>query len=181
MARHRFGVGGYGYFAEPLPPLVADLRAALYGHLAPIATRMAADLGAATRYPAEHAAYRRLCHAAGQTKPTPLLLHYETGGYNCLHRDLYGPLVFPLQAVVMLSRPGVDYGGGEFLLVENQPRQQARGEAIQPDQGEMLIFPVFERPVAGARGWRRAAMRHGVSRLRWGERYTLGLIFHDAA
>jgi uncharacterized protein len=181
MARYRFGQGDYAYFAAPLPPLVARLRYQLYTHLAPIANRMAADLGQGTSYPAALDDYLGRCHAAGQTRPTPLLLHYQAGGYNCLHRDLYGDLVFPLQAVLMLSRPGIDYGGGEFLLVENQPRQQARGEAVQPMQGEMVIFPVFERPVPGARGWRRAAMRHGVSRLHWGERYTLGLIFHDAA
>jgi uncharacterized protein len=181
MARYRFGEGDYAYFADPLPPLVERLRRELYGHLAPIANRMASDLGQTTRYPADLGDYRRLCHAAGQTKPTPLLLRYRAGGYNCLHRDLYGDLVFPLQVVTMLSRPGIDYGGGEFLLVENQPRQQARGEAIQPAQGDMVIFPVYERPVPGARGWRRAQMRHGVSRVHWGERYTLGLIFHDAS
>ena len=181
MARYRFGEGDYGYFAEPLPALVTELRWALYARLAPIANRMMAEMGRAARYPAKLEAYRRRCHTAGQTKPTPLLLHYRAGGYNCLHRDLYGELLFPLQVTAMLSRRGVDYQGGEFLLVENRPRQQARGEAIAAELGELLIFPVNERPVAGKRGTLRAAMRHGVSRIRTGERYALGVIFHDAA
>ncbi len=181
MARYRFGEGDYGYFAEPLPAVVAELRAALYTHLAPIANRMMAEIGRPAHYPASLAGYRRLCHAAGQTRPTPLLLRYGAGGYNCLHRDLYGELLFPLQVTAMLSRRGVDYQGGEFLLVENRPRQQARGEAIAAELGELLIFPVNERPVAGKRGTLRAAMRHGVSRIRTGERYALGVIFHDAA
>lgn len=181
MARYRFGAGDYGYFAEPLPAVVAALRGALYQHLAPIANRMTAELGAEPRYPKSLEAYRRRCREAGQTKPTPLLLRYTAGGYNCLHRDLYGELLFPLQATIMLSRRGVDYEGGEFLLVENRPRQQSRGEAIAAEQGEMLIFPVYERPVEGKRGMLRAAMRHGVSRIHAGERYALGIIFHDAA
>ncbi len=181
MARYRFGQGDYAYFAEPLPEVVAELRGALYGRLAPIANRMMAALRAEPRYPATLEAYRRQCHTAGQTKPTPLLLHYRAGGYNCLHRDLYGELLFPLQATIVLSRRDRDYHGGEFLLVENRPRQQARGTAIAPDQGEMLIFPVFERPVEGKRGVLRAAMRHGVSEIHAGERYALGIIFHDAA
>jgi len=181
MARYRFGQGDYAYFAEPLPDVVAELRLALYAHLAPIANRMMSALRAEPRYPATLEAYRRQCHAAGQTKPTPLLLRYRAGGYNCLHRDLYGDLLFPLQATIMLSRRDRDYRGGEFLLVENRPRQQARGTAIAPDQGEMLIFPVFERPVEGKRGMLRAAMRHGVSQIHAGERYALGIIFHDAA
>lgn len=180
MARYRFGQGDYAYFAEPLPDIVAELRSALYARLAPIANRMMTALRAEPRYPATFEAYRRQCHAAGQTKPTPLLLRYRAGGYNCLHRDLYGDLLFPLQATIMLSRPDRDYRGGEFLLVENRPRQQARGTAITPAQGEMLIFPVFERPVEGKRGVLRAAMRHGVSRIEAGERYALGIIFHDA-
>lgn len=180
MARHRFGEGDYAYFAEPLPPLVAALRAAFYRRLAPMANRMAEELGREARYPPTLAAYRRRCRAAGQSKPTPLLLHYRAGGYNRLHRDLYGPLTFPLQAAAMLSRPGADYEGGEFLLVENLPRQQSRGEAIRAGRGEVVIFPVFERPVAGKRGTLRATMRHGMSRLHRGERYVLGLIFHDA-
>lgn len=181
MARHRFGEGDYGYFAEPLPAVVAALRDALYQNLAPIANRMAAQLGGEPRYPKTLAAYRRRCRDAGQTKPTPLLLRYTAGGYNCLHRDLYGDLLFPLQATIMLSRREVDYQGGEFLLVENRPRQQSRGEAIAAEQGEMLVFPVTERPVQGKRGMLRAAMRHGVSRIHAGERYALGIIFHDAA
>ncbi len=181
MARYRFGRGDYAYFAEPLPALVAALRRGLYGRLAPIANRMMEDLRSQVRYPPSLAAYRRRCHAAGQGKPTPLILRYTAGGFNCLHRDLYGELLFPLQVTAMLSRRGVDYEGGEFLLVENRPRQQARGEALTLDQGELVIFPVFERPVEGKRGILRAAMRHGVSRIRKGERYALGLIFHDAA
>jgi hypothetical protein len=181
MARHAFGQGDYAYFAEPLPALVAALRDALYGKLAPLANRMMAEMGSALRYPETLAAFRRTCHAAGQTRPTPLLLHYQAGGYNNLHRDLYGELLFPLQATAMLSRRAADYEGGEFLLVENRPRQQARGEAIAAEQGDLLIFPVFERPVQGKRGTLKAAMRHGVSRLHSGERYALGIIFHDAA
>ncbi len=181
MARHNFGEGSYGYFAEPLPPVVAELRVALYRHLAPIANRMMAEIGRPAGYPARLADYRRICHEAGQTKPTPLLLRYGAGGYNCLHRDLYGALTFPLQVTAMLSRREVDYRGGEFLLVENRPRQQARGRAIAAERGELLIFPVNERPVAGKRGPRRATMRHGVSPVLGGERYALGVIFHDAA
>lgn len=181
MARYRFGVGDYAYFAEPLPELVAELREALYARLTPIANGMTGDMGSGIRYPATLGAFRRRCRAAGQTKPTPLLLRYAAGGYNCLHRDLYGDLAFPLQAVVVLSARGADYEGGEFLLVENRARQQARGEALTLEQGELLIFPVFERPVPGKRGFVKAAMRHGVSRLRSGERFALGIIFHDAA
>ena len=180
MARYRFGEGEYAYFSEPLPALVAALRKQLYPRLAPIANRMMAAMGQAERYPPTLEAYRRRCHAAGQRKPTPLLLRYEAGGYNCLHRDLYGELLFPLQVTAMLSRRGADYDGGEFLLLENRPRQQARGEAIPAEQGELLIFPVFERPVPGKRGTLRAAMRHGVSRIISGERFALGIIFHDA-
>lgn len=181
MARYRFGVGDYAYFAEPLPELVADLREALYASLAPVANGMTGDMGSDIRYPATLGAFRRRCRAVGQTKPTPLLLRYAAGGYNCLHRDLYGDLAFPLQAVAVLSARGADYEGGEFLLVENRARQQARGEALALEQGELLIFPVFERPVPGKRGFVKAAMRHGVSRLRSGERFALGIIFHDAA
>ncbi len=180
MARYRFGSGDYAYFANPLPGPVAELRHALYRHLAPIANRMTAAMGRPERYPTTLDAYLETCHAAGQTRPTPLMLRYRSGGFNNLHRDLYGALIFPLQAVAMLSRPGEDYTGGEFLLVENRPRQQARGEAVTAEQGELVIFPVFERPVAGKRGSLRAAMRHGVSRVRSGERYALGCIFHDA-
>ena len=180
MARYQFGVGDYAYFTEPLPPLVTILRQELYIRLAPIANCMMTAMGRAERYPSTLAAYRRRCYAAGQRKPTPLLLRYSAGGYNRLHRDLYGDLAFPLQATAMLSRRGADYEGGEFLLVENRARQQSRGEAIAAERGELLIFPVNERPVPGARGMARAAMRHGVSPVRAGERYALGIIFHDA-
>lgn len=181
MARHNFGVGDYAYFAEPLPDLVAALRLGLYARLAPIANRMMAELGREARYPPGLAAYRRRCHAAGQTKPTPLLLRYGAGGHNRLHRDLYGAHVFPLQVMAMLSRPARDFDGGAFLLVENRPRQQSLGEALNPARGELVIFPVNERPVEGKRGVLRATVRHGVSRVEAGERFTLGIIFHDAA
>ncbi len=180
MARYRFGEGGYAYFARPLPKPVADLRQALYPRLAPIANRMMAALGRPARYPARLAEFLARCHAAGQRRPTPLLLHYEAGGHNRLHQDLYGELAFPLQAVIVLSRREADYEGGEFLLVENRPRQQARGEAIAAEQGEMIVFPVHERPVPGKRGMLRAGVRHGMSTVRRGERYALGIIFHDA-
>ena len=181
MARHRFGEGAYKYFAYPLPPEVAALREAVYPALAEAANRMAAALGREARYPPRLADWLAVCHRDGQTRPTPLLLRYEAGGWNALHRDLYGPLVFPLQATILLSRPGEDFEGGEFLLVEQRPRQQSMGTAVQLRQGEMIVFPVFERPVAGARGTYRAQMRHGVSRIARGVRMTLGLIFHDAA
>jgi hypothetical protein len=181
MARHRFGEGRYRYFADPLPALVAELRRELYRHLSPIANAMAAKLPGGQTYPKELEAYLRACHAAGQAKPTPLLLRYETGGYNRLHQDLYGEMHFPLQAVFMLSRPGQDFTGGEFMLLENQPRAQSIGQVILPGQGEMVIIPVRERPVRGKRGYFRAPMRHGVSRLHSGLRLTLGVIFHDAA
>ena len=181
MARYRFGEGDYGYFNEPLPPLVADLRERLYARLAPLANGMMTDLRRPDRFPANLADYRAHCHAAGQTRPTPLLLRYRVGGYNCLHRDLYGPLHFPLQCTLMLSRPGVDYAGGEFLLVENRARQQSIGSAMVAAQGACLLFPVYERPVPGKRGPVRAEMRHGVSRITAGERYALGILFHDAA
>jgi hypothetical protein len=180
MARYRFGLGEYKYFAHPLPPLVAALREHAYPPLAAIANRWQEALGQRTRYPADLAGMLARCRKAGQTRPTPLLLHYEAGGYNCLHRDLYGPLVFPLQLTGFLSRRDADYTGGEFLLVEQRPRAQSRGEAIATEQGELVIFATSERPVKGARGYFRAVMRHGVSRLTSGERYTLGLIFHDA-
>jgi len=181
MARHRFGEGAYRYFAYPLPPLVARLREALYPALAETANGMAAALGRAERYPPRLADWLETCHAAGQTRPTPLLLRYQAGGWNALHRDLYGPLVFPLQATILLSRPGEDFEGGEFLLVEQRPRQQSMGTAVALRQGELIVFPVFDRPVAGARGTYRAQLRHGVSRIARGERFALGLIFHDAA
>ncbi len=180
MARYRLGLGDYKYFADPLPPLVAALRQHAYPPLAAIANRWQEALGARERYPQDLAGLLARCRRAGQRKPTPLLLHYEAGGYNCLHRDLYGKVAFPLQLTGFLSRPGIDYSGGEFLLVEQRPRAQSRGEAIIPEQGELLVFTTYERPVRGARGYYRAAVRHGVSRVRSGLRYTLGVIFHDA-
>ncbi|HKI97725.1 MAG TPA: 2OG-Fe(II) oxygenase [bacterium] len=180
MERYRFGVGDYAYFADPLPPLVRDLRTHAYPHLVPVANRWMEVLGETHRYPASLGGFLKRCHEAGQTRPTPLLLRYTQDGYNCLHQDLYGPLVFPLQLTVFLSRPGVDYDGGAFLLVEQHPRQQSRGEVVVPGQGEMLIFPSDARPVKGTRGWYRAHTRHGVSRITGGDRYTLGIIFHDA-
>jgi hypothetical protein len=180
MARYRFGVGDYQYFAAPLPPLVQALRAHAYPPLAAIANQFEAALDTATLHPTDLDGLLARCHRRGQTKPTPLLLHYEAGGYNCLHQDVYGDVVFPLQLTCFLSRRGVDYEGGDFLLVEQRPRAQSRGEAIATEQGEIVIFPTRYRPVQGARGWYRAAMRHGVSRLLRGRRYTLGVIFHDA-
>ena len=157
------------------------LREELYRQLAPVADEAMARLGREACYPPDHAAYRAECHAAGQTKPTPLLLRYREGGYNRLHRDLYGALAFPFQATFLLSQPGADFTGGEFLLVENRMRMQAMGEAVPLERGDMVVFPVRDRPVAGRRGPVRAEMRHGVSRIRSGERFTLGIIFHDAA
>ncbi len=180
MERYRFGVGDYKYFAEPLPPLVAELRKRCYPSLAAVANRWEAALGSRRRYPPDLAHLLVLCRRAGQTKPTPLLLHYETGGYNCLHQDLYGEVAFPLQLTVFLSRRGVDHEGGEFLLVEQRPRAQSRGEVIALEQGAAVIFTTRWRPVAGARGYYRATMRHGVSRVTRGSRYTLGVIFHNA-
>jgi uncharacterized protein len=180
MARHGFGRGEYKYFAYPLPEPVAALRDALYPPLAAIANRWNAALGIATRYPAAHADYLACCHAGGQTRPTPLLLQYGEGDYNCLHQDLYGEHVFPLQATVLLSRPGEDFTGGEFVLTEQRPRMQSRAEVVPLAQGEAVIFPVHHRPVKGTRGVYRVNMRHGVSRLRDGRRHTLGIIFHDA-
>ena len=180
MARYRFGVGEYKYFDAPLPPLVQDLRTHAYPPLAAIANQFEAALATATLHPPDLAGLQAICRRRGQTKPTPLLLHYEAGGYNCLHQDIYGEVVFPLQLTCFLSRPGIDYEGGDFLLVEQRPRAQSRGEAIAPEQGEILIFPTRHRPVQGARGWYRAAMRHGVSRVLRGTRDTLGVIFHDA-
>ncbi len=181
MARHGYGEGRYRYFADPPPELVGGLRAAFYSHLTPIANRMTAAMGRAERYPATLEEFRGRCWAAGQGRPTPLLLRYDAGGHNRLHRDLYGELLFPLQVAICLSKPGVDFTGGAFLLVEQSPRRQSRGEAIDLVQGEAVIFPTFERPVAGRRGTYRAAMRHGASRVLTGRRHVLGLIFHAAA
>ena len=180
MEHHRFGVGDYQYFAAPLPPLVQELREHAYPSLVTIANRWEVALGRAVRHPATLAELHSVCREHGQTKPTPLLLHYEAGGYNCLHQDLYGDVVFPLQLTCFLSRPGTDYDGGEFLLVEQRPRAQSRGEAIVTQQGEIVIFATRYRPVRGTRGWYRAALRHGVSTITRGTRYTLGVIFHDA-
>jgi hypothetical protein len=181
MARHNYGSGEYQYLRYPLPPLVAALRAALYPHLVPIANRWHERLRLAPRFPASLEAYLAQCHAAGQQRPTPLILKYEAGDYNCLHQDLYGEFVFPLQATVLLSVPGSDFAGGEFLLVEGRPRMQSRGELVPLEQGDAVVFAVNQRPVAGTRGDYRATLRHGVSRLRHGRRFTLGVIFHDAA
>lgn len=181
MARHGFGKGEYKYFAYPLPEIVAALREALYPCLVPLANRWNAALGGATRYPLEHAAFLARCHAAGQSRPTPLLLRYETGDYNCLHQDLYGEHVFPLQVAVLLSEPGRDFSGGEFVLTEQRPRMQSRAEVVPLRQGDAVAFAVHHRPVQGSRGLYRVNLRHGVSRLRAGRRHTLGIIFHDAA
>jgi len=181
MARHNFGRGEYKYLRYPLPPLVAELRQALYPQLALFANRWHERLGFDPRFPGTLDAYLKRCHAAGQERPTPLILKYEAGDYNCLHQDLYGELVFPIQATVLLSKPGEDFIGGEFLLVEQRPRMQSKGEVVPLDQGDAVLFAVNSRPVAGARGDYRVTMRHGVSRLRSGHRLTLGIIFHDAA
>jgi uncharacterized protein len=180
MARHGFGRGEYKYFAYPLPDMVAALRTALYPPLADIANRWNAAMGIAVRYPDDHAAFLKRCHAAGQGKPTPLLLRYGAGDYNCLHQDLYGEHVFPLQVAFLLSRPAADFEGGEFVLTEQRPRMQSRAEVVPLVQGQGVMFPVHHRPVQGTRGIYRVNMRHGVSRLRAGTRHTLGVIFHDA-
>ena len=181
MARHNFGRGEYKYLRYPLPTEVTALREALYPLLAPLANGWHERLRLLPRFPATLAEYLARCHAAGQQRPTPLILKYEEGDYNCLHQDLYGEFVFPVQATVLLSRPGRDFTGGEFLLVEQRPRVQSRGEVVPLSEGDAVIFAVNHRPVAGARGFYRARMRHGVSRLRSGRRFTLGIIFHDAA
>jgi uncharacterized protein len=180
MERHGFGRGEYKYFSYPLPDIVAGLRKAIYPRLVPIANRWNTAMGIDVRFPQKHSEFIERCHAAGQLRPTPLLLQYGPDDYNCLHQDLYGEVVFPLQLTCFLSRRGVDYDGGDFLLVEQRPRAQSKGESIATEQGEIVIFTTRYRPVEGARGYYRAAMRHGVSRLTRGERYTLGVIFHDA-
>ncbi len=181
MERHGYGRGQYQYFAYPLPADVERLRSALYVPLAGIANRWHAALGIDTRFPPTHADFLRRCHGAGQRRPTPLMLQYQAGDYNCLHQDLYGEHVFPLQVAVLLSQPGADFSGGEFVLTEQRPRMQSRVEVVPLAQGDAVVFPVNLRPVNGSRGPCRVAMRHGVSRLRAGSRHTLGLIFHDAA
>ncbi len=180
MARHGFGRGEYRYFADPLPEPVTSLRRDLYPPLARIANRWAEALGEARRFPADHHRYRAECRAAGQTRPTPLLLRYGPGDYNCLHRDLYGDEVFPVQVAILLNQPGEDFSGGEFVLTEQRPRMQSRASVVALQRGDAVIFPVNQRPVRGARGLYRTAMRHGVSRVQSGRRHTLGIIFHDA-
>jgi len=181
MARHGFGRGEYRYFDYPLPDIVQVLRATLYPRLAPIANGWRERLGDGSTFPLDHDRYLKRCHDAGQAKPTPLLLRYREGDYNCLHQDLYGEHVFPLQVAVLLSEPGSDFDGGEFVLTEQRPRMQSRVEVLPLKQGDAAIFAVRDRPVEGTRGVYRVTMRHGVSRLRQGLRHTLGIIFHDAA
>jgi hypothetical protein len=181
MERYRFGIGDYKYFGHPLPQVVTDLRAAAYPHVAKVANRWAELFGEKTPpYPPHLEAFLKICYAAGQTKPTPLMLHYEAGGYNCLHQDLYGEVAFPLQMVFLLGEPGRDWQGGEFILVKQQPRAQSKAEVVQACQGQAIIFTTRYRPVKGSRGYYRVNLRHGVSRVHSGTRYTLGIIFHDA-
>ncbi|RFU45147.1 2OG-Fe(II) oxygenase [Paraburkholderia sp. DHOC27] len=180
MARHGFGRGEYKYFDYPLPELVEALRTSIYPHLVPLANRWNEIMCIDTRYPAQHAAFIERCHDAGQLRSTPLLLQYEQDDYNCLHQDLYGEHVFPLQLAILLSEPERDFTGGEFVLTEQRPRMQSRVEVVPLRQGDAVVFAVHHRPVQGTRGSYRVNMRHGVSRLRSGERHTLGVIFHDA-
>jgi hypothetical protein len=188
MERYRFGIGDYKYFENPLPELVAELRTAAYPHLATVANHWVEALGAKVLglggeqelYPLQHVEFLKLCHTAGQKKPTPLMLHYEAGGYNCLHQDLYGEVSFPLQMVFLLGQAGRDWEGGEFVLVEQQPRAQSKATVVSANQGQAIIFTTRYRPVKGTRGYYRVNVRHGVSRAHRGTRYTLGIIFHDA-
>jgi hypothetical protein len=180
MARHGFGRGQYRYFRYPLPPLIGGLREAIYPRLVPIANGWNARMDIARRYPAAHARFIAECHAAGQQRPTPLLLQYGPDDYNCLHQDLYGDLAFPLQVAILLSQPGQDFTGGEFVLTEQRPRMQSRPEVVPLAQGDAVVFAVHHRPVAGSRGSYRVNLRHGVSRIRSGARHTVGIIFHDA-
>lgn len=181
MARHGFGQGEYRYFSYPLPGLVQDLRTALYPHLVPVANAWHERMGVETRFPSGHAEFLERCHAAGQARPTPLLLQYRAGDYNCLHQDLYGEHVFPLQVAVLLSQPGTDFEGGEFVMTEQRPRMQTRAAVVPLAEGDAVVFAVNARPVRGGRGDYQVKLRHGVSKLRKGHRHTLGLIFHDAA
>lgn len=181
MARHGFGQGEYRYFAYPLPELIETARTELYPHVAPIANGWYERMGVDVRFPADHAAFLERCHAAGQTRPTPLLLEYKEGDYNCLHQDLYGDHVFPLQVATLLSEPGKDFTGGEFVLTEQRPRMQSRAAVVPLGKGDAVIFAVNIRPHRGTKGDYRVTLRHGVSKLRSGKRYTLGIIFHDAA
>ena len=181
MASHGFGRGEYKYFSYPLPDLIGGLRASLYRKLVPIANAWNESMKVDVRYPSEHAEFIERCHAAGQTRPTPLLLQYETGDFNCLHQDLYGEHVFPIQVAFLLSQPGRDFTGGEFVLTEQRPRMQSRPEVVRLFQGDAVAFAVHHRPVQGTRGVYRVNMRHGVSRLCSGKRHTMGLIFHDAS
>jgi len=181
MAKHGFGRGEYKYFRYPLPPLVAGLRSRLYQHLVPVANRWNELMSIDVRYPQSHQEFLHRCHAAGQQRPTPLLLQYGPGDYNCLHQDLYGEHAFPIQVATLLSRPGEEFEGGEFVITEQRPRMQSRPEVVSLQQGDALAFAVHHRPVQGTRGSYRVNMRHGVSKLRFGNRHTLGIIFHDAA
>jgi uncharacterized protein len=180
MARHGYGCGEYKYFAYPLPTLVAELRTALYARLVAVANRWSELLASGVRYPEAHEEFIERCHRAGQTRPTPLVLRYGPGDYNCLHQDLYGEHAFPLQAVLLLSAPNEDFAGGELVLTEQRPRMQSRVEVVPLAKGDGAIFAVSDRPKQGARGWHRVKMRHGASRVRSGQRYTAGVIFHDA-
>ncbi len=180
MGRHGFGRGEYKYFAYPLPDAVSSLRNAIYPRLAPIANRWNAAMGIDVRYPDTHTEFIERCHAAGQQRPTPLLLKYGADDYNCLHQDLYGEHVFPLQLAILLSEPGRDFSGGEFVLTEQRPRKQSRPQVVPLRQGDAVVFAVHQRPVQGTRGSYRVNLRHGVSRVRSGHRHTLGIIFHDA-
>jgi len=180
MERHGFGRGEYQYFGYPLPAALARMRDGLYPPLARIANRWQAALGLEARFPAQHGEFLARCHAAGQCRPTPLILRYREGDYNCLHQDLYGEHVFPLQVAILLARPGHDFTGGELVLTEQRPRMQSRVEVVTLGQGDGVVFAVNQRPVNGTRGAYRVSMRHGVSRLRSGTRHTLGIIFHDA-
>jgi uncharacterized protein len=180
MGRHGYGRGEYKYFAYPLPAIVAELRGAFYPHLVPVANRWNERMGVEVSYPGDHAAFLARCRGAGQDRPTPLLLQYQAGDYNCLHQDLYGEHVFPLQVAILLSQPGVDFTGGEFVMTEQRPRMQSRPEVVPLGQGDAVIFAVHHRPVQGTRGVYRVNLRHGVSTVRGGHRHTLGVIFHDA-